>query len=221
MRTALATSRGALPRRRGSVLGHSRSTQPQGAAGAVGANELVGEADGERGFTLAMRIAGERALPVDRGMVILSPQRLCRHVLVCGATGSGKTETVLRLAWAVAKGSDAPVFYLDGKGDRETAERFCGLMADAGRETRVFPNEPFDTWRGQAHEIHGRLMEIIDYPSEGPAAWYRDVAKNVLRLVCEHPDGPPRSSTHQPRHWNGWTPTSSPRHTKAPVLWPR
>jgi hypothetical protein len=38
-------------------------------------------------------------------------------------------------------------------------------------------------------------MEIIDYSSEGPAAWYRDVAKNVLRLVCGHPEGPPRSSS--------------------------
>jgi hypothetical protein len=59
----------------------------------------------------------------------------------------------------------------------------------------VFPNEPFDAWRGQPHEIHGRLMEIIDYTSDGPAAWYRDVAKNVLRLVCDHPSVPPRSST--------------------------
>jgi hypothetical protein len=141
-----------------------------------------------------MRLAGERALPVDRGMVLLSAGRLCRHLLVCGATGSGKTETLLRLAWTLARTSDAPVFYLDGKGDRETAARFAGLMADAGRSTRVFPNEPFDAWRGEAHEIHGRLMEIIDYSSDGPAAWYRDVAKNVLRLVCEHPDGPPRSS---------------------------
>jgi conjugal transfer pilus assembly protein TraD len=160
-----------------------------------GASPLAGEADGERGVTLAMRLGGERALPVDRGMVLLSPQRLCRHVLVCGATGSGKTETLLRLAWTLARTSDAPVFYLDGKGDRMTAARFCGLMADAGRSTRVFPNEPFDAWRGEPHEIHGRLMEVIDYTSEGPAAWYRDVAKNVLRLVCDHPDGPPRSST--------------------------
>jgi hypothetical protein len=128
-------------------------------------------------------------------MVLLSPQRLCRHLLVCGATGSGKTETVLRLAWAVAKESDAPVFYLDGKGDRETAARFCGLMADAGRQTRVFPNQPFDCWRGEAHEIQGRLMEIIDYTSDGPATWYRDIAKTVMRLVCEHPDGPPRTSS--------------------------
>jgi hypothetical protein len=155
---------------------------------------LVGEAQGERGFVIAQRISGERALPVAGRMVLLSEERLCRHLLVCGATGAGKTETLMRLAWTVAKASDAPVWYLDGKGDRENAERFSGLMAGAGRETRVFPNEPFDGWRGEAHEIQGRLMEIIDYASEGPAAWYRDVAKTTLRLVCEHPDGPPRSS---------------------------
>jgi conjugal transfer pilus assembly protein TraD len=155
---------------------------------------LLVEADGERGFVLAKRVGGERALPTSKGLVVLSPERLCRHMLVCGATGSGKTETLLRLAWTIAKTSGTPVFYLDGKGDRKTAQRFSGLMADAGRECRVFPNEPFDGWRGEAHEIQGRLMEIVDYASDGPASWYRDVAKNVLALVCEHPDGPPRSS---------------------------
>ena len=158
-------------------------------------SQLLAEAEGERGFVLARRIGGERALPASEGMVLLSPERLCRHMLVTGATGSGKTETLLRLAWTIAKRSRAPVFYLDGKGDRQTAERFSGLMADAGRDCRVFPHESFDGWRGHPHEIHGRLMEIVDYASNGPASWYRDIAKNVLRLVCEHPDGPPRSST--------------------------
>lgn len=179
---AAASSRAAFARRR------RKAPSPP-------ADRLLGGADGEWGFLIARRVGGERAVPVDGRLVLLSPARLCRHLLVCGATGSGKTETVLRLAYAVAKCSEVPVFYLDGKGDEQNAERFLGLMADAGRSTRVFPNEPFCGWRGQAHELHGRLMEVIDYASDGPASWYRDVAKNVLRLVCEHPDGPPRSSS--------------------------
>jgi hypothetical protein len=193
MRTRTASGQRSVFARRRQRRGPS-PTKPGSSLPSEGTSALAGEAEGERGITLATRLGGERALPVDRGMVLLSTDRLRRHLLVCGATGSGKTETVLRLVWTIAKTSDAPVFYLDGKGDRETASRFCALMNDAGRTARVFPNEPFDGWRGEAHEIHGRLMEIIDYSSEGPASWYRDIAKNVLRLVCEHPDGPPRCS---------------------------
>jgi hypothetical protein len=155
---------------------------------------LSAEAEGETGVVLARRVSGERALPVSGRLAVLSLERMRRHVLVCGATGSGKTETLLRLAWTVAKRSDVPVFYLDGKGDRENAERFVGLMAQAGRTTRVFPNEPFDGWRGEPHEIRSRLMAMVDYARQGPAAWYRDVAKAVVSLACEHPQGPPRSS---------------------------
>ena len=177
-----------------SVFARRRRPSPHPGPPASAPVPLLADADGERGFVVAERVSGERALPVLGRLVLLSPERLCRHLLVCGATGSGKTETLLRLAWVVAKASDAPVWYLDGKGDSETAERFVALMADAGRTTRVFPNEPFAGWRGQPHQIHSRLMAIIDYASDGGASWYRDIAKTVLRLVCDHPDGPPRSS---------------------------
>jgi hypothetical protein len=149
----------------------------------------------ERELALAVRLSGEAALPLSRqGLVALSLEQLCRHVLVLGATGSGKTETLLRLAWGVAKGSGARVWYLDGKGDTQTAERFRGAMRETGREAMVFPHQPLDGWRGERHELAGRLMEVVDYAREGPAAWYRDVAKAVVGLVCEHPDGPPRGS---------------------------
>ncbi len=155
---------------------------------------ITATADGEHGIVLGARLSGERALPAAGRAVVLSPERLVHHLVVMGATGSGKTETALRIAWATAKSSPGPVFFLDGKGDRQTAERFAGLMASAGRTTRVFPDEAIDGWRGDARAIANRLLEVVDYASDGPAAWYRDVAKLTIALVCEHPDGPPASS---------------------------
>jgi hypothetical protein len=155
---------------------------------------LSAVAGGEWGFVIGQRVSGEPALPSAGRALVLSPQRLVRHVLVMGATGAGKTETAMRLAHTIASETDAPVFYLDGKGDRQGAERFLGLMNLAGRSACVFPLDAFDGWRGEPHEIQNRLVEIIDYSAEGPAAWYRDVAKTALMLACQHPDGPPRSS---------------------------
>ncbi len=100
----------------------------------------------------------------------------------------------MRIAHQVATQTDAPVFYLDAKGDRPAAERFCALMRAAGRRVRVFPNEPFDAWRGDWRAIVNRLLEVIEFVPEGPAAYYRDIAKTALQLACNHPDGPPRSS---------------------------
>jgi hypothetical protein len=157
-------------------------------------DRLCANAAGETGVVLGQRLRGELALPCAGRDVVLSAERLARHVLLIGATGSGKTETAMRIAWTLAKTTDALVFFIDGKGDRRTAERFTALMADAGRRAHVFPNEPFDGWRGSPSEVMGRLLEVVDYASDGPAAWYRDIAKAVLALACDHPDGPPGSS---------------------------
>ena len=183
---ATAGTRGALRRR------WRPGPAPASPASAVVPLSIT--AAGEHGVVLAERLRGELALPCAGRHVVISPARLTHHALVMGATGSGKTETLLRLAWVLAKRFDAQVLYLDGKGDRECAARFTALMADAGRETRVFPNQRFDGWRGEPQDIHGRLAEIVDYATDGPAAWYRDIARHVLSGVCVHPDGPPRSS---------------------------
>jgi hypothetical protein len=146
------------------------------------------------GFVLGRRLWGEAALPIAAGNAVVTPDALVRQLIVCGASGSGKTETSLRLAHEVAKRTDARIFYVDGKADEETAERFIALMSDTGRAVRVFPNEPFDAWRGDAHDLQNRLIEIVEYAQTGSAAFYRDVAKACLDLACNHPDGPPRSS---------------------------
>lgn len=146
------------------------------------------------GVRLGCWLGGEAALPVHGREALLPFADMRRHVLLMGATGAGKTETAMRMAHGVATVGDAPIFYLDAKGDREAAKRFVGLMEAAGRSPRVFPNERFDGWRGDNRAVINRLLEIIQFTEEGPAAYYRDIAKAAVRLACDQSGGPPRSS---------------------------
>ncbi len=180
--TADSTSRGAFGGRK------------REAASLGDEDRLSASVDGEVGIVLGVRLGGETALPCAGQLALVTLDCLRHHLVVTGATGAGKSETVMRLAWCLASTTDAPIYYLDGKGDRDGAARFCALMRAAGRSPHVFPNERFAGWRGGAHEIHGRLMEVIDYAADGPASWYRDVAKTAVALACDHSAGPPRSS---------------------------
>jgi Bacterial protein of unknown function (DUF853) len=154
----------------------------------------TGGAPGPEGAVLGSRLAGERALPMSGPSLVWPFEQMRRHAVILGASGTGKTETSMRIAHQLACKSEAQVFYLDAKGDRGSAERFAALMGAAGRSVRVFPNEPFDAWRGDWRGIANRLLEVIQFASEGPAAYYRDIAKTTLQLACNHPAGPPRSS---------------------------
>jgi Cdc6-like AAA superfamily ATPase len=149
----------------------------------------------DAGVFLGYEVAGDNLLPSRRRRVYLPLPRLSHHLLVAGATGSGKTETVLRVADSLARASDWTIVYIDGKGDRETKDRFAALMQAAGRRVWLFPDEPYDGWRGTGAEVAGRLLQLVDFADEGGGAYYRDLAVNTIRLACDSPSGPPRSST--------------------------
>ena len=158
-------------------------------------SRVIGAPPPPEGAVLGRRMAGERALPMSGPRLVWPFEQMPRHAVLLGGSGSGKTETSMRIAHELACKSDAQVFYLDAKGDRGSAERFAALMRDAGRKPRIFPNEPFDGWRGDWRGIANRLLEVVEFAAVGSAAYYRDIAKTTLQLACNHPDGPPRSST--------------------------
>jgi len=116
-------------------------------------------------------ISGEGTLLGDGpdGPVLLSDEEVNAHVLVLGATGSGKTTTLLRfMESAVQRG--IALIVVDGKADPGLAGRIGALAAGCGRRFRHFdmtrPDEstPYNpVRRGSTLELRDRLMECSDW----------------------------------------------------------
>lgn len=158
-------------------------------------DESESERTSERsGLFLGYKLGGDDLLPTRRRRVALPFARLEHHLVVAGATGSGKTETVLRLAYSLAATSGWTIVYVDGKGDPQTRDRFEALMAHAGRGVALFPEQRYDGWRGSPEEVANRLLQLIDFAEQGGGTYYRDLAVSAVRLACCTPVGPPTSS---------------------------
>jgi hypothetical protein len=99
--------------------------------------------------------------------------------MLVGSSGSGKTETCKRLAFGAAQVYGWKVFYLDCKGDDDTAAQFQATMHAAGRAVARFPTVAYDGWRGDATAILNRLMLILDFSEP----YYRDMTKMLLSLA--------------------------------------
>jgi hypothetical protein len=136
-----------------------------------------------------------------QGRYVVLPQLVAgQALLVAGMPGSGKTETLLRLAYDAGR-RGMKLIFVDCKGtDPDLAARVLaayrlgrGEGADPIR-LRRWPAEPLDMWRGEPAHVHNRLMALKDF--NGPA-WWEDVAGVALRLALEAPGEPPCTSSRE------------------------
>ncbi len=155
---------------------------------------------------LGSRIKGDRfpkhlGIETKDGWLTLSEDVLDLHLFVLGTTGAGKSETIKRLVYEVFSATDRNVYLVDGKGDEGLANDIRGLAHQFGRGIApVFKlgfekgGAIYDGFRGSPTDIYNRLCALIGTTeAEGGAAYYADVNRDLLQLVCYSPLGAPRS----------------------------
>lgn len=139
-------------------------------------------------------------LPWKKKGFFCFPQGALRlHATALGASGSGKSETLLRIAYGAYKVYRQQIIFLDAKGDtkreeeqgEDNAARFVAAMLAAGAsKVKVFPALYYNGWLGTPTELKNRLLSVIDYSE---SAYYGDVAANALDLALGTPATPQSS----------------------------
>jgi hypothetical protein len=148
-----------------------------------------------------IRAIGHRWHPV-----FTLPATACaRHMVVIGATGSGKTNLMIRLwaGWFTAtmtaarsgRGNRPLLVVLDAKGGRDArvkADRTRRLLyAAGGRRVAIWPDEArLSVWDLPPADLAVLLYQMIE-SGTGAAAYYADILQAVLTLAVLAPCGPP------------------------------
>ncbi|MHB8596692.1 MAG: type IV secretory system conjugative DNA transfer family protein [Ktedonobacteraceae bacterium] len=152
---------------------------------------------GEPSLVLGAPIEGTLLDWIKHHLFTLPFEELIRHAVVIGASGSGKSETLLRIAIAAAKALGWQVIYIDAKGDYKAAAKFLLLMQEADiTNVRMFPVEGYDGWRGSRDALLSRLLAIdnvAEVTSSGQHH-YATVRENLVEMCVNAPGGPPKNS---------------------------
>lgn len=128
------------------------------------------------------------ASATKRGALWLEDEARLMHTWVVGATGTGKTQSVLLPALRSDILAGRTAVFIDGKGDRETLSAVWSLARDAGREGdfRYFDlRRPAESHtyspllNGTPNEQADKIMAALRWDNE----FYRAQSKSVLLRV--------------------------------------
>jgi len=157
---------------------------------ALQAPEAVQRKDGEAALVLGALISGDLHDRQEGNLHTFPEAELRKHVVAVGASGSGKSETLLRIAALAAKVYGWQVIYIDAKGEPRTAARFLSAMKDVGlTNVAYFPTRAYDGWRGDGRALLNRFHEVLDYTEP----YYDDTTANALGFAIDAPLGLPQA----------------------------
>ncbi len=128
---------------------------------------------------------------LDHDWFFLPLPVISRPSVVIGEGGSGKTETLLKIASLGARIYGFDIIYIDAKGDDDLAARFVATMRKAGKQRiKLFPTSPYYGWTGDTRALYNRLMAVQTYSEP----YYENMASMMLDLALHAPGYTPRSS---------------------------
>jgi hypothetical protein len=127
--------------------------------------------------------------------VAVTEQELAAHGLILGASGSGKTTTLLKILTAqVERGM--PVVAIDLKGSPEFARQLSDAAARAGRPIRIWSPDGAELWNPLAHGNATELKDKLVATERFSEPHYQRAAERYVQLAvtvlqaCRH-DRPP------------------------------
>jgi hypothetical protein len=182
---------------------HRQARAARGALAAPGAVPLTTASGTAVPAGTVIRAVGRRWTPV----LAIPAAAFARHMVVVGASGSGKTNLMIRLwaGWyacalqAARRGRPRPLLCaLDCKGGpdaRAKADRTRRVLRGAGaRRIAVWPDEAsLSLWDLPTRELAVLLYQMTEH-GDGAAAYYADLTQAMLTLAVCAPGPPPHSA---------------------------
>ncbi len=149
------------------------------------------------------RVAGRRAVadgvPLgvdgDGRAVVLSDRQLSAHALIVGASGAGKSTTLLTIMTDhVRRGR--PVVAIDMKGSPAFARELAGAAAAAGRQFQLWSLDGPSHWNPLAHGNATELKDKLIGTERFTEPHYQRAAERYVQTVLQvlehtHPGRPP------------------------------
>ena len=141
-------------------------------------------------MVLGLPVQGDLREWIIEGQFVVPTHELCKHGVIIGGSGNGKSMSLLRVAVGAAL-LGWQVIFCDGKGDIDAGKRFIAAMMSAGIQlVKMYPTEPYNGWMGDEEALLSRLLAVEEYSD----SHYRAVAENLLRLAITVPGNPVKNS---------------------------